>query len=132
MSQSGFMRTVVAFECRTQCAKESGVAEFIDFILTSDPDVQYPFRMGLPWLNAHSESSGEKRFVVQQRTKLTHQQLLDAVAIGQITPGQVLSTATFIGYILGGVLGVVVATTGYSCRYFGCGNQFGSRHSSIR
>ncbi|MGI9549954.1 MAG: chromate efflux transporter [Aurantibacter sp.] len=43
---------------------------------------------------------------------LTRQELIDAVAVGQITPGPVLSTATFIGWQMGGIYGAIGATLG--------------------
>ena len=53
-----------------------------------------------------------KADLVERWHWLTSAQLLDAIAVGQFTPGPLSSTATFIGYVLGGLPGAAVATLG--------------------
>lgn len=53
-----------------------------------------------------------QRHLVDRHGWITSQQLLDAVAVGQVTPGPVFSTATFVGWQIDGPVGAAVATVG--------------------
>ena len=50
--------------------------------------------------------------LIESRQWLTEQQLLDAIAVGQFTPGPVFASATFAGYVIDGFTGAAVATAG--------------------
>jgi chromate transporter len=84
-------------------------------VASSDPDL---IRLGLVFLKIGAVLYGSgyvlvsflERDLVEHLGWLTERQLLDAVAIGQFTPGPVFTTATFVGYQVAGFGGAAVAT----------------------
>lgn len=110
--------------------KRPSTSSFIAPILTpgafmaqaaADPSIPYTgLRLFLTFLKIGSVLYGSGYVLVafihndfvERLGWLTETQLLDAVAVGQFTPGPVFTTATFVGYVVGGFTGAVVATLG--------------------
>lgn len=64
------------------------------------------------WLETRAHIAMMEDEVVRRRQWLSESQLLDAIAVGQRTPGPVFTTATFIGCLLGGLPAAAIATAG--------------------
>jgi len=89
-------------------------------VLAAAAEPYSPFRLFLEFLKIGATLYGTgyvllsflQQDFVEDLGWLTEQQLLDAVAVGQFTPGPVFTTATFVGYLVGGWGGAAFATVG--------------------
>jgi chromate transporter len=118
---AGFLVLAVRMPVRARGAA-AGMVAFLPWLPAAPPAAAVP---GLGWLFFFFFKTGAVLYgsgyvllsflrggLVERGGWLTEAQLLDAVAAGQLTPGPVFTTATFIGYLLHGVPGGLVATVG--------------------
>lgn len=99
--------------------KPKAVNSFLPFVLLGVPTQVSDWKLFLVFLKVGAllYGSGYVLFAfldaeLVSKGFLTKQQLIDAIAVGQFTPGPVFSSATFIGWQIGGFTGAVVATVG--------------------
>jgi chromate transporter len=101
-------------------ARRHGVPPLLTLPLFADPDASQLGRLFLTFLKVGAVLYGSgyvllaflEEDLVDRLGWLTQDQLLDAISIGQVTPGPLFSTATFVGYVVAGLPGAVVATIG--------------------
>ena len=118
---AGLLVLVIRMPSRARGAS-AGMVAFLPWLPAASPAAAVP---GLGWLFLFFFKTGAVLYgsgyvllsflrggLVERGGWLTEAQLLDAVAAGQLTPGPVFTTATFIGYLLHGVPGGLVATAG--------------------
>ena len=110
---------VIIYVAKTKTKTTTGIFPFV-FLQISNPLINFSnIKLFLSFLKIGSilYGSGYVLFAfldseLVSKGLLTKQQLVDAIAVGQFTPGPVLSSATFIGWQIGGVGGAVAATVG--------------------
>jgi chromate transporter len=124
MSMVGLRRAIAGFK-RTANAVNGlthvGIPLLAGLVVAPGATVPYsPLRLFLTFLKIGSVLYGSgyvliaflRNVFVVRYGWVTEQQLLDAVAVGQVTPGPVFTTATFVGYLVGGFTGALLATIG--------------------
>jgi len=103
--------------------KTNGIYTFFPFALLQTPDNRFlsPANVSLFFsflkIGAILYGSGYVLFAfldaeLVKKGMISHQQLIDAIAVGQFTPGPVFSSVTFIGYQVNGISGAVISTIG--------------------